>query len=93
MKTSKKTYLKVKLSKNEEQIKYSEGQIFANIELVKTYMKEYDLQYRKNVYLKKSEKKRNVIKCMVECLLHMRFIKSSSLSFFQPVSKASNRNG
>lgn len=38
-------------------------------------MKEYALQHRKNVYLKKNEKKRIVVKCMKGCACHMRFSK------------------
>lgn len=64
---SKRNFRKFKLSENDEQVRYHVGQIFENVELVKTSMKEYILEYMKNVFLKKNERKKIVVKCTIEC--------------------------
>jgi hypothetical protein len=43
--------------KENEQIVFQVGQVFANAELIKDAVKEYALQSKKNVYLKKNKKK------------------------------------
>lgn len=52
---------------NNEPVVFEEGQIFATGLLVKTEVKEYGLQNKKNVYLEKNEKKRIVVKCYPSC--------------------------
>ena len=63
-------------------VKYQLGQTFANADLIKTSVKEYALQIRKNIYLKKSEKKRIIVKCLKTCPFHMRFCRTDSKIYF-----------
>jgi hypothetical protein len=45
-------------------------------------VKEYGMQSRTNVYLKKNESRRIVVKCMPGCSFHMRFSKAASKNYF-----------
>jgi hypothetical protein len=62
-----------KLGTNNEPVVFEEGQIFANAELIKTAVREYALQNKNNVYLKRNEPKRIIVKCMKDCPYHIRF--------------------
>jgi len=68
----KKKLSKFVLNEN-EQVIFEVGQVFANVELIKAAIKEYALQSRRNVYVKKNERKRVIVKCMPKCPFHMRF--------------------
>jgi len=61
------------LGTNYELVVFEEGQIFATSLLVKTVVREYGLQNKKNVYLEKNEKKRIVVKCSPGSPYHIRF--------------------
>ncbi|GAU47619.1 hypothetical protein TSUD_90240 [Trifolium subterraneum] len=81
--SGKKHYPKFKLNDNDEQVKFEEGQIFSSAQLIRSAVKEYGMQSRKNVYFKKNESKRLVVKCMPCCSFHMRFSKAASKNYFQ----------
>jgi len=70
---------KFKLS---DEITYKVGQIFTNAELVKTFVKEYGLQKRKDVWTKKNEKNKIVVKCQPKCPFHMMFSRSEPKTYF-----------
>jgi len=63
-------------------IHYQLGQTFANAELIRKSVKEHALQVRKNIYLKKNEKRRIIVKCTPTCPFHMRFSRSDTKSYF-----------
>jgi len=43
-----------------EQVIFQVGQVFANFELIKAVVKEYALQSRRNIYVKKNERKESL---------------------------------
>ena len=63
-------------------IHYQLGQTFANAELIRKSVKEHALQVRKNIYLKKNEKRRIIVKCTPTCPFHMKFSRSDTKSYF-----------
>jgi hypothetical protein len=81
--SGKKHYPKFKLTDNDEQVKFQEGQIFSSAVLIRNAVKEYGMQSKTNVYLKKNESRRLVVKCMPGCSFHMRFSKAASKNYFQ----------
>ena len=63
-----------KLGTNNEPVVFEKGQIFATGLLVKkNAVKDYGLQNKNKVYLKKNEQKRIVVKCMKDCPYHIGF--------------------
>jgi hypothetical protein len=80
--SGKKHYPKFKLTDNDEQVKFQEGQIFSSAVLIRNAVKEYGMQSKTNVYLKKNESRRLVVKCMPGCSFHMRFSKAASKNYF-----------
>jgi hypothetical protein len=80
----KKIYPKFKL--DDSGVKFRLTQTFRTAELFKAAVKDYALQYRKNVYIKKSDKKRIVVKCTKTCPFHLRASKSSQKNYWQIVS-------
>jgi len=46
--------------KDNEQVVFEVGQVFASVEIIRDVVTEYALQNRKNVYLKKNEKKESL---------------------------------
>jgi len=77
----KKKLNKFVLNEN-EQVSFQVGQVFANAELIKAAVKEYALQSRKNVYVKKNERKRVIVKCMPKCPFHMRFSRAEPKTYY-----------
>jgi len=77
----KKKLNKFVLNEN-EQVSFQVGQVFANVELIKAAVKEYALQSRKNVYVKKNERKRVIVKCMPKCPFHMRFSRAEPKTYY-----------
>ena len=78
----KKKYNRFKFPGNDETVIFEEGQIFATALLIKNVVKEYALQNRKNIHLKKSEKKRIIVKCSDGCPYHMRFSRVPPQTFY-----------
>ena len=70
---------KFKLS---EEIIFVKGQVFSSAELIRTSVREFALQQRKNIYVKKSERKRVVVKCVEGCPFYMRFSKATPKTYF-----------
>lgn len=71
--TGKQKISKFKLS---DVITYVVGQIFTSVELLRTSVREFALQKRKN------ERKRIVVKGLDNCPFHMRFSKSEPKTYF-----------
>jgi len=65
-----------------DEIIFVKGQVFSSAELIRTFVREFALQQRKNIYVKKSEKKRVVVKCVEGCPFYMRFIKAPPKTYF-----------
>lgn len=51
--------------KSGEVFKFQLGMMFSNKEMVRDALKEYAMEMKKNVYLKKNDGKRMVLKCMM----------------------------
>lgn len=84
--TGKQKISKFKLS---DVITYVVGQIFTTVELLRTSVREFSMQKRKN------ERKRIVVKGLDNCPFHMRFSKSEPKTYFvlaryNPVHKCHN---
>lgn len=52
--------------------KFQLGIIFNNKEMVRDALKEYAMEIKKNVALKKNDGKRTVVKCMDGCKFYVR---------------------
>jgi len=79
---TKKKVNRFKFPGNDEAVIFEEGKVFATAFLIKSIVKEYALQNRKNVHLKKSDKKRIIVKCSDGCPYHMRFSRVPPQSFY-----------
>lgn len=61
--------------KNGETIKFQLGMVFNNKDLIWDAIKEYAMDSKKNVFLKKNDEKRMVVKCLNDCKFYTRFNK------------------
>jgi len=59
-----------------DEITFVKGQVFTSAELIRTSVREFALQVRKNIYIKKNESKRIVAKCVDTFPFYMRFSKA-----------------
>jgi hypothetical protein len=64
-----------------DEITYVKAQVFTSVELIRTSVRVC-LAKRKNIYIKKNERKRIVIKCISNCPFHMRFSKVEPKTYF-----------
>jgi len=65
-----------------DEIIFVKGQVFSSAELIRTFLREFALQQRKNIYVKKSERKKVVVKCSEGCKFYMRFSKAPPKTYF-----------
>lgn len=49
--------------------------MFTNKEMIREAIKDYGMENQKNVFIKKNDSKRMVIKCMAGCDFYVRFSK------------------
>ncbi|XP_024634512.1 uncharacterized protein [Medicago truncatula] len=64
------------------EIIFVKGQVFSRAKLIRTSGREFALQQRKNIYVKKSERKRVVVKCVEGFPFYMRFSKAPPKTYF-----------
>jgi hypothetical protein len=69
-----------------ETVSFELEQTFATVELVRKAIKDYGVLSKKNVYMKKNEKDRIVVKCVDGCPFYMRVSKSRHKNLYQVVS-------
>jgi len=75
-----------------DEITFVKGQVFSSAELVRTSVREFALQVRKNIYIKKNKSKRIVAKCADNCPFYMRFSKATPKTFYVLVTNHPDHN-
>ncbi|CAK8567518.1 unnamed protein product [Lathyrus sativus] len=71
--------------------KFQLGMKFNNNDLVREAIKEYAMMEKKNVYLKKNDAKRMVVRCISECKFYMRIGKRVDNQYWQVAYRAKRR--
>ncbi|XP_058744165.1 uncharacterized protein LOC131616720 [Vicia villosa] len=62
------------------------GMMFTNKEKIRDAIKEYGMENQKNVFIRKNDARRIVVKCMAGCKFYLRFSKRNGQQFWQIVS-------
>ncbi|XP_058783216.1 uncharacterized protein LOC131657882 [Vicia villosa] len=66
------------------------GMMFTDKDTIRDAVKEYGMENQKNVYIKKNDSKRIVVKCMEGCKFHLRFSMRNGQNYWQVVSYVSD---
>jgi hypothetical protein len=69
-----------------EIIKFEEGMKFTLKSIVKGAVKQYAMERKKSLVLKKNDKERMVVRCEKDCPFYIRFSKRSAVDYWQIVN-------
>ena len=72
--------------KSGQGMKFQLGMMFTNKEMIRDVVKDYAMENQKNVFIKKNDSKRIVVKCTDDCKLYMIFSKRIGNQFEQFVT-------
>ncbi|XP_050918716.1 uncharacterized protein LOC127136166 [Lathyrus oleraceus] len=72
--------------KSSQGMKFQLRMLFTNKEMIRDVVKDYVMENQKNVFIKKNDSKRIVVKCTDGCKFYMRFSKRISNQFWQVVT-------
>lgn len=72
--------------KSGQGMKFQLGMMFTNKEMIRDVVKDYAMENQKNVFIKKNDFKRIMVKCIDGCKFYMRFIKRIGNQFWQVVT-------
>lgn len=72
--------------KSGQGMKFQLGMMFTNKEMIRDDVKDYAMENQKNVFIKKNDSKRIVVKYTDGCKFYMRFSKRIDNQFWQVVT-------
>ena len=76
--------------KSGQGLQFKIGLMFSNKETIRDAIKEYGMENQKNVYIRKNDAKRIIVKCMDGCKFHLRFSLRNGQQYWQIVSYESD---
>ena len=84
--------MRFKPSLEDDDVRFDLGLIFLNRDIFKDAVKDYALQTRKNLMVKKNYKTRVVVRCVPGCPYYMRVTKTPTRPYWHLVTFIDNHN-